>query len=257
MIHSGLVSVTFRKLSPREIVDLVAQVGLEGIEWGGDIHVPHGDLTQAREVRDMTLDAGRRVAAYGSYYRVGHEEPVAFETVLETAVELQAPVIRVWAGERGSDTADEHYRHLVVSASRRIAALAEAAGVTVAYEFHGHTLTDTHESTLQLLQEVARDNVMTYWQPHTEATIEHCEVGLRAILPYLSNVHVHHWDAATHTQLPLADGEQAWCRYLRVVATTGRDHFAMLEFVKDGEPAQFLRDAETLKTWLYREEDAG
>jgi len=33
MIYGGLVSITFRKLSPREIVDLVVASGLEGIEW--------------------------------------------------------------------------------------------------------------------------------------------------------------------------------------------------------------------------------
>ena len=44
MIYPGLVSVTFRKLSPEEIVQLVVSSGLKGIEWGGDIHLPHGIL---------------------------------------------------------------------------------------------------------------------------------------------------------------------------------------------------------------------
>jgi hypothetical protein len=44
MIQTGLVSITFRQLSPPAIIDLVRQAGLEGIEWGGDVHVPHGDL---------------------------------------------------------------------------------------------------------------------------------------------------------------------------------------------------------------------
>ena len=66
MITTGLLSVTFRKLTPPEIVGLVRQAGLAGIEWGGDIHVPHGNLDRAREVRQMTLDAGITIAAYGS-----------------------------------------------------------------------------------------------------------------------------------------------------------------------------------------------
>ncbi len=32
MIRPGLVSITFRKLSPRQIVDLVTQAGLDAIE---------------------------------------------------------------------------------------------------------------------------------------------------------------------------------------------------------------------------------
>jgi len=104
MIHSGLVSITFRSLSPLEIIELVLKAGLKGIEWGADVHVPHGDLKRAREVRKLTADAGLSVAACGSYYRVGVSEAqgLAFENVLETAVALKAPTVRVWAGDKGS-----------------------------------------------------------------------------------------------------------------------------------------------------------
>ncbi|MFN2155934.1 MAG: sugar phosphate isomerase/epimerase, partial [Anaerolineae bacterium] len=97
MIRSGLVSITFRQLSPAEIVARAAQAGLEAIEWGGDVHVPHGDVDAARTVRRTTEEAGLQVAAYGAYYRVGHEEPCPFADVLESAVALGAPLIRVWA----------------------------------------------------------------------------------------------------------------------------------------------------------------
>jgi hypothetical protein len=41
-------------------------------------------------------------------------------------------------------------------------------------------------------------------------------------------------------------------QYLRKVASSGRDHFAMLEFVQDDAPESFLRDAVVLKKWLAR-----
>jgi 3-dehydroshikimate dehydratase len=220
MIHSGLVSITFRQLSPQEIVDLVARAGLEGIEWGGDVHVPHGNLQRAREVRRMTQEAGLEIAAYGSYYRVEHDDPAPFEPVLATAVELGAPAVRVWAGTCGSAEADAAYRAEVVELSRRIADRAASAGVTVAYEFHAGTLTDTNGSTRTLLEAVAHDNV-----------------------------HVFSWGAAGE-RLPLADGEAGWMQYLRKIASTGRDHFVMLEFVQDDAPGSFLRDAATLRQWL-------
>ena len=59
----GLVSVTFRKLLPHEIIDLVVKSGLSGIEWGGDVHVPHGEADTARMVKRMTLDAGLNVSS--------------------------------------------------------------------------------------------------------------------------------------------------------------------------------------------------
>jgi len=70
MIFPGLVSITFRKLSPEQIIELVRKAGLSGIEWGGDIHVPHGDIARAKEVKSMTKEAGLRVAVYGSYYHL-------------------------------------------------------------------------------------------------------------------------------------------------------------------------------------------
>ena len=133
MICAGLVSVTFRQLSPAVIIGLVQRAGLKAIEWGGDIHVPYGDIARAREVRRATEDAGLRVAAYGSYYRVGHEEPGPFQTALETAVAPGAPAIRVWAGKLWSHEADAAYWGRVVEDSRRIADLAADADVNVAY----------------------------------------------------------------------------------------------------------------------------
>ena len=35
-----------------------------------------------------------------------------------------------------------------------------------------------------------------------------------------------------------------------MVRTTGRDHWALIEFVRDGDSEAFLRDAETPKSWV-------
>lgn len=252
MLHSGLVSVTFRALAPEEIVRLVQEAGLKGIEWGGDIHVPHGDLQRAREVHKMTVEAGLRVASYGSYYRVGHGEPVPFERVLETALALQAPTVRVWAGKHGSAEADAAYREQVAEDSRRIAELAAQAGVMVAYEFHGKTLTDTAASARALLEQVAHKNLRTYWQPAVGMAVEEALAGLEAILPWLANVHVFHWGGSAAERLPLAQGEEAWTRYLGRVAMAGGEHWALLEFVREDAPHAFLEDARVLKSLLAR-----
>jgi sugar phosphate isomerase/epimerase len=249
MIHSGLVSITFRKLTAAQIIELVAQAGLEGIEWGGDVHVPHGDLRTAREVAVMTAQAGLNVAAYGSYYRVGHETDVGFDAIIATARELGAPTIRVWAGNQGSGEATDAYRDHVASETRRIADLAAAAGMTISYEFHSGTLTDTNTSALALLRAVDHPAARAYWQPPVGAEVEYCLQGLSAVLPWLSNVHVFHWQPA-HDRRALDEGSQVWRRYLQVLASTGRDHYAMIEFVSEDAPVSFLDDAETLKGWL-------
>jgi sugar phosphate isomerase/epimerase len=252
VIKSGLVSVSFRKLTPQMIVDLCAQAGVASIEWGGDVHVPHGDIDQARRVRQMTEDAGLTVASYGSYYRAGWGEPCPFETVVETAEALGAPTIRVWAGKKGSVEADANDRNLVVQDSLRCADLAAQAGIGVAYEWHVGTLTDTNESARWLLDMVAGANIKSYWQPPMHTTLAYNLAGLDIVRRCLGNVHVYHWHMDSAARLPLAVGESVWMQYLAKVASIAGDRFAMLEFVKDDAPENFVTDAATLKAWLAR-----
>jgi len=251
-IVPGLVSVTFRKLPPAEIVALARRAGLVGIEWGGDIHAPHGDVARAREVRALTLDAGLRVAAYGSYYRAagGNPDNPDFARVLESAVALGAPTIRVWPGGSGSAKLDPDGRKRVVDDLVRIADLAASAGVSVSTEFHDGTLTDTNDSARLLLSEAPHPNLFTYWQPHNGEPTPDCVEGLRAVLPRVSNVHVFHWWPTSAQRHPLADGAARWTEFFRELRTLTGERFALLEFVRDDAEAALLEDAVTLHAWL-------
>ena len=40
MYQIGLVSVSFRGLSPEEIIRIAKDAGLSRIEWGSDVHAP-------------------------------------------------------------------------------------------------------------------------------------------------------------------------------------------------------------------------
>lgn len=251
MLTPGLVSVSFRKLTPHEIVALVRRAGLLAIEWGGDLHVPHGDLGRAREARELTADAGLVVAAYGSYYRVGRSEAdgLAFETVLETALELGAPLIRVWAGTAGSASTDATERERLFAELRRITALAGRVHVHVAPEFHGGTFNDTNAACLDLLNAVPDPHLLSYWQPLLGTDDATARAGLTTIGPRLAHVHVYQW-ATVDDRRPLAEGATAWPERLALANALPGDRAAMLEFVRDDSPDQFVRDAATLLDWL-------
>jgi 3-dehydroshikimate dehydratase len=249
MIIPGLVSITFRQLSPSEIIELVAEVNLQVIEWGGDVHVPHGDTKQAEAVARWTVDAGLSVSAYGSYYRLATPDQPTFESVAETAVTLGAPTIRVWAGKRGSADADENYRKQVYDEAHYIAEIAKHHKLTVSFEFHDGTLTDTTQSALDLMNVVNHDSLKLYWQPPHRISDEDREKSLRSVLPYLTHVHVFQWHR-NHPEMrvryPLQEGQSAWSTYLDHLKRSERDHSAMLEFVRDDDPDQFREDAKTL-----------
>src|SRR5690606_20409375 len=254
MLRSGLVSITFRSLIAAEVVDLARTAGIDGIEWGGDVHVPPGDMQRAREVRHMTEDAGLSVSAYGSYYRLRPEadEEYPFEAVLASAVALGAPTIRVWAGNQPSSAVDAAERGRIAEQSRRIADMAAEQGIRVAYEFHSNTLTDRLESALDLLRAVDHPNIRTFWQPPNGMPPAESRAGLDAVAGWVSNIHCFHWWPTSKDRHPLADGEANWSLYLEKIAARPGDRFVSVEFVKDDAPEQFLEDAAVLKRWLAK-----
>jgi len=244
MYKPGLVSVTMRKLSPKEILSLMAQTELRAIEWGGDVHVPNEQT--AVEVRKMTEDSGIAIASYGSYYHCGEEED--FGVVLRTAEALGAPNIRVWAGDKGSLEADEAYRAKVACDARLITAMAMSEGLTVAFEFHGGTLTDTTKSTATLMKEAETAGLYTYWQPPVGSRVEGNLETIGELAPLISNVHCFEWKMVDGTcvRRPFAEGLPHWGAYFQKLHEAGKSGYALMEFVRDDDPAQLVEDAAAL-----------
>lgn len=231
MIEPGLVSITFRKLDVKTIIELVSRAGLRAIEWGGDIHVPHGDVHRAREVGDQTRAAGLKLAAYGSYYRLHHSEAdgLLFDDVLNSAVALGAPSIRVWAGKTGSADADDAHWTAVIADLSRIADKAGERGVGIVTEYHAGSLTDTGTSTLRLMEETNHPNVGTLWQPRNGIERDVNLAELESLRPWLTYAHVFHWWPTSSDRYPLAEGEDRWFDYLKVFRTLDKPTYAMID----------------------------
>ena len=247
-MRAGLVSITFRNLSPAALVEKAVASGLACVEWGGDVHVPHGELDTARAVGCLTRTRGLEVSAYGSYYALGESEQLglSFTRVLESAVALGAPVIRVWAGKKGSAEADAAYRETVARDALRIADLSQREGVSIAYEFHSGSLTDTASSARALLDATAHPAIFTLWQPPNGRTEEECLEGLELVISRLSHVHAFHWWPDAAHRLPLAEGAARWRRYLSFLRSAGKNPDVLLEFVPGDDPGVLRREAETL-----------
>ena len=244
-MKTSMTSVTFRKKTIPEIVQLAKLAQLDAVEWGGDIHVPMGDFTAALQARTLCEENGLDISAYGSYYRATPGED--FLPVLQTAQMLQCPAIRVWAGTMGSAECSPLQRQEIVEQLRSAVQLATQAECTVATEYHAWTLTDTLESTLQLLQEVP--GLKTFWQPQAGRTLETNLTELGQLKAYVLNLHVFHWDAQFN-RFPLADGADLWKQYLHTTVNFNLQSYATLEFVKDDDEVQFLADAKALHKLL-------
>lgn len=250
----GLVTVTFRQLLPEQIVGAASKYGLKVLEWGGDVHVPAGDINRARQVATLTRNAGLETICYGSYYRAGHEgeewQPT-FDDVLASAVALGAPSIRVWAGMRGSEMADEAYFSRVCGDAMRIADMAAAEGLRIAFEFHGGTLNDTAESSAKLLAALPHRNIDTLWQPLVSLDAAMQDRSLEVVLPRLAHIHVFHWlPGKSIDRRPLSEGVGAWSAWMSTMRAANRFPDALLEFVPGDRPSVLNQEASTLQSLL-------
>ncbi|PRB58275.1 sugar phosphate isomerase/epimerase [Microbacterium sp. MYb45] len=246
----GLCSVTFRALAPERIIELAADAGLEAIEWGGDVHVPSGDVIRAGKVAHLTADAGLAVASYGSYFRAGADEPLT--PVLDSAEALGADRVRVWAGRIGSDAATPVDWSAVVDRLQAAAAEAAGRGIALALEFHSRTLADTAPTTLRLLAEVGSPALSTYWQPTVGASVDTVLEEYLALAAHTRAAHVFSWWPQDE-RLPLRARDALWTRFFAAAASAAappRD--ALLEFVPGDDPALLAREAAALRDYLER-----
>lgn len=246
-MKTGLVSISFRSLEPVEIADMVSKAGLDAIEWGGDIHVPHGDIKKAQEAKVLCDDRGITCPSYGSYYKIGeYKEPEkVFKDVLDCAEILGSKIIRVWAGVIPSlESNDSHFRR-IADELKRLCNWASLRDIGVALEFHANTLTDTADGTKKLLEYVNEGNLTTYWQPPVDRSPEDNLNDIEKLNGKISNIHVFTWKG--RERLELMKGYQDWVRYLGKIGDNA-DRHCLLEFVMNDSPGIFLKDAVTLKT---------
>ena len=243
MYKIGLVSISFRKNTVDEIIEACLKSGISGVEWGSDVHVPQGNTENAKSVFKKTIGAGLSVFAYGSYYRAG--ENADFKPFLESAQALHAPVIRVWAGTKGNDEADEEYRKAVIADTQKICDMAKP--IKIVFEFHGNTLTDNYQSALELYNKINRENFGLYWQPDFKKSHQINLEAIKALLPYMSNIHSFFWKPDFNHRGKISEGEAIWKDFIK---ETGKGHNFLLEFMPDDDISSLPFEAEALRKCL-------
>jgi sugar phosphate isomerase/epimerase len=254
-LKAGLCSVTFRNRSPADIVQLASRAGLDCIEWGGDVHVTHGDVVAAQRVARLTHEAGMSVCSYGSYLFADEGARDATEAVLDTTEALDAPAVRVWAPPGVEPGCSPEQFEQVADSLGEISAAADRRGLLVYVEFHGGTLTATARSAAALLDRVGADNLLCAWQPPywNPLPVEHEVADLALLAPRLGHLHVYSW-RTDGTREPLEAHVGKWPARLAAASRSpvieGWTRSALLEFVAEDSEDSFLADAARLVAWL-------
>ncbi|MFV0503834.1 MAG: sugar phosphate isomerase/epimerase family protein [Lachnospirales bacterium] len=230
----GFTTVTFRNKSIEEIIDIAKKADVDGIEWGGDVHV-----TSVQEAhRAKNLMGQMAVTSYGTYYKCENNE---IENIIEIANALDAPTIRVWCGSE-SPSNNTSYEELV---SKNLKKLCTSTHRNITLEYHRGTLTENYKSTLNILNKVDCKNLFTMWQPNPDISYEEHFEEIKNLKPYIKNVHVFNWEnrEVKNQRFLLRDNLKKWSEYINLI---GENNY-ILEFVKDNRDENFISDINSLK----------
>ncbi len=245
MIKSGLVSVSFRGLSPEEILTECSKLGIGYIEWGSDVHAPCDNEERLKEICRLQKSMGISCCSYGTYFRAGKDSAEDLRKYIAAAKLLETDTLRIWCGTKNScEYTPEEAERLVIEC-RALAKIAEREGVTLATEFHMGTYTDSAETTSYLVSSIGSSAFKTYWQPNQYKSLECNAAGSRAVAGITENIHVFNWEGNNH--LPLEGAIDTWKTYLS--AFSG-EHYALLEFMPDGRIESLPAEWESLKRIL-------
>ncbi len=246
MYYCGICSISFRSLSPEEIMEAAVDAGLDGIEWGSDVHVLPGAVTEAKRITGLMKAKGLRNLSYGTYFGVDQLELDKLADYLKTAQALETDIIRIWAPtKRRTELTNQEYA-VYVDFMKKVADQAADYGITVCFECHHHTLVEDPQDAVQYLKDINRSNVKMYWQPNQFLSCDENVAAAKILCDYVENVHVFHWQGMD--RFPLWMGLDDWMRYKQALeADARRDRAYLLEFMHDDAIASLKSSADALQ----------
>ncbi len=244
--HStGLVSVSFRAHTPKQILSAMQQAGLSYIEWGSDVHAPCHDTARLDELVQLSREYGISCSSYGTYFRLGQASIAELEPYILAAKRLGTDILRVWCGTKSGEDMSAAEIDSLLADCRAAADLAQKHGVILCTECHRGTFTQRQTDALYLMQQVNSPHFRTYWQPFQWCSTEQNLAYLRALAPYVVHLHVFQWKK--EERYPLADGLEEWQQYL---ALLDAPHTLLLEFMPDDRLASLDAEASALRTLI-------
>jgi sugar phosphate isomerase/epimerase len=235
----GLVSVTFRDKTPREILVAMKEAGLKVIEWGSDVHCPP---EKAREIAELQRQCGIECCSYGTYFRLGVTPICELEEYIKAAKVLGTNVLRLWCGNKNSEDYTKIEKKALFAACRMAAEIAEKEDVTLCMECHNRTYTNNKESAIELMENVNSKHFRMYWQPNQLRSEEENIQYAKLLSNYTENIHVFNWIGKE--KYPLKEAKGVWKSYLSCFE---KNKNLLLEFMPDDKIETLRSEADALK----------
>ncbi len=239
----GLVSVSFRQNSPREILEAMRIADLTHIEWGSDVHAPYSDKERLLALAEMQKEFGIECSSYGTYFYLGETPTEELRKYIAAAKTLGTSILRLWCGKKSGDEMTGEEREDFLSECRRAASIAEEEGVILCMECHRKSFTEHLDDALWLMHEVNSEHFRMYWQPFQWKRVEENLTYAEAIAPITHHIHVFQWK--NDQKFSLAGGIDEWRGYLGKFPLP---RTLLLEFMPDGKLSTLKAEATALRS---------
>ena len=154
MLHTGLVSISFRSLTCEELVEHLKKCGLKNIEWGSDVHAPADNIERLYEIKKLMDDNGINCCSYGTYFRISITPVEEIYKYIKAAKILGTNILRLWCGNKGTDVITKEEKEKLFADSKALAEIAEKEGVILCMECHNNTYTDRIDPALEIMEEI-------------------------------------------------------------------------------------------------------
>ena len=245
MFVKGLCSVSFRGLSPQEIILAAKNAKLSCIEWGSDIHAKCDGTENLGHIVSLQDKYGVFCSSYGTYFRLGTDNVNELSQYIFAAKALGTETLRIWCGDRKREMLSEKENSALIEEAKKAADIACKNGVTLCMECHNNSYTQTLDGALELMETVGSETFRMYWQPNQLVSTDENIKYAKGISEYVRNIHVFNWCGSE--KYHLCDGVGIWKKYLDCF---DNNKTLLLEFMPDGRIETLRSEAAALEKIL-------
>ena len=239
----GLCTIAFQEKPLEEVIAIAADYGFDGIEvWGKPPHIPaEYDEAHIKAVKEMAEQKGLEVSAFGSYVDpMMHLHQKYLEEAFKIAHELGTDLIRIWPAGGPSKSISPADKRLILFRLVSMAQWANFRNIRLGMEMHNHHLTDTVESTLEIIENINLPSLKTYYQPLSRIDADEPHTAAQELAPHVVNVHVQNFDE-NGKACAIADGIVDWNRIVEILNSAGYDGYLEVEFIHGDNKLEALQ----------------
>ena len=247
-MHLGFTTVTFRNKSIEDIFNIARDNGMDMLEIGGDIHLPYNDTESLNKVINLQNKYNITAISYGTYYKVGENDLIKFESICRVTQAIGAKIIRVWLGRKSSKFVSKELFSSLIKELQDLCDIANKYNCIVAAEFHLNTLNDNYKSCLSVIKACKRENYKTYWQPL--GNLRKDIINLENIKEHIVVVHTFNWKF-NRIRCSFKYSTK-WKKFMRIILGYNKDIPFIMEFVKGDSEINFRKDVVYIRKMMEK-----